>query len=46
MFSNVVATGHYAWTPSSESLFDDDVDGQRTPDGNVNEEENLEEVEI
>jgi hypothetical protein len=43
MFSNVVATGHYAWTPSSGYSFDDYVAGQSTPDGNVNEEENLEE---
>jgi len=43
MFSNVVATGHYAWTLSSGYLFDDYVAGQSTPDGNVNEEENLEE---
>jgi hypothetical protein len=40
MFINVVATGHYAWTPSSISLFDDDVN-QSTQDVNVNEEENL-----
>jgi hypothetical protein len=42
MFSNVVVTGHYAWTPSFRSLFDDDVN-QSTQDVNVNEEENLEE---
>ncbi|XP_011006997.1 PREDICTED: uncharacterized protein LOC105112836 [Populus euphratica] len=43
MFNNVVATRHYVWTPSSESLFDDDVAGQSTLNGNVNEEENLKE---
>jgi len=43
MFSNVVATGHYAWTPSSGSLFDDDVVNQNTQDVNVNEKENLKE---
>ena len=43
MFSNVVATGHYAWAPSSGVLFDDDVVNQNTQDVHVNEEENLEE---
>jgi hypothetical protein len=43
MFSNVVATGHYAWAPSSRVLFDDDVVNQNTQDVHVNEEENLEE---
>jgi hypothetical protein len=43
MFSNVVVTRHYAWTQSSETLFDDDVMNQSTQDVNVNEEENLEE---
>jgi|UniRef100_A0A3N7HBV7 hypothetical protein len=43
MFSNVVATRHYAWTPSSRILFDDDTVNQSTQDANVNEEENLEE---
>jgi hypothetical protein len=43
MFSNVVATGHYVWAPSSRVLFDDDVVNQNTQDVHVNEEENLEE---
>ena len=43
MFSNVVATGHYAWAPSSGVLFDDDVVNQNTQDVHVNKEENLEE---
>jgi hypothetical protein len=44
MFSNVVAIGHYAWTPSSRTLFDDDDDeNQSTRDIDVNEEENLNE---
>ena len=43
MFSNVVATGHYAWAPSSGVLFDDDVVNQNTQDVHINEEENLEE---
>ncbi|XP_011014260.1 PREDICTED: uncharacterized protein LOC105118094 [Populus euphratica] len=43
MFSNVVATGHYAWAPSSGVLFDDDTVNQNTQDVHVNKEENLEE---
>jgi hypothetical protein len=43
MFSNVVAIGHYAWTLSFGTLFDDDVVNQSTQDVNVNEYENLEE---
>jgi len=43
MFNNVVVTRHYAWTQSSETLFDDDDMNQSTQDVNVNEEENLEE---
>lgn len=43
IFSNVVATGHYAWAPSSGVLFDDDVVNQNTQDVHVNKEENLEE---
>ena len=40
MFNNVAAIRHYAWTPSSGTLFDDDNDvNQSTQD--VNEEENL-----
>ncbi|KAI9390585.1 hypothetical protein POPTR_008G196901v4 [Populus trichocarpa] len=43
MLNNVVATGHYAWAPSSGVLFDDDVVNQNTQDVHVNKEENLEE---
>ena len=43
MLNNVVATGHYAWAPSSRVLFDDDVVNQNTQDVHVNKEENLEE---
>ncbi|KAJ6989010.1 hypothetical protein NC653_021795 [Populus alba x Populus x berolinensis] len=43
IFNNVVATGHYAWAPSSGVLFDDDVMNQNTQDVHINEEENLEE---
>ncbi|XP_011041083.1 PREDICTED: uncharacterized protein LOC105137151 [Populus euphratica] len=43
IFSNVVATGHYVWAPSSGVLFDDDTVNQNTQDVHVNEEENLEE---